>query len=59
MNRKILYAAAILLSLAQSASAQKDGGIDAQMLAELRSGYKASSSDKAVRNALNGTSINT
>lgn len=29
------------------------------MLAELRSGYKASSSDKAVRNALNGTSINT
>ena len=29
------------------------------MLAELRSGYKASSSDKAVRNALNSTSINT
>ena len=49
----------VLILMGQLAWAQKDGGIDAQLLEELRAGYKASSSDKAVRNALNTTSINT
>ena len=49
----------VLILLGPLAWAQKEGGIDAQLLGELRAGYKATISDRAVRNALNTTSINT
>lgn len=54
--KRIFTLAAILL--AANAFAQS-GGIDASLLDELREGYEGTASDKAIRNALNGTPIAT
>jgi len=42
-----------------SAVAQNNGGITPQMLSEIQKGWEGSSSDKAIRNAINTTPINT
>ncbi len=58
----IILTAFLLLSFGISAQAQQktdpNGGISAQMLTEIRKGYEGTSSDKAIRNALNTTGIN-
>ncbi len=54
--KKILTIAAMLLSI--SAIAQK-GGLDANVLGEIRKGYEGSVTDKAIRNALNSTPLAT
>ena len=41
----------------QSRAGASEGGISPEMLAEISKGYKGTSSDKAIRNALAGTSI--
>lgn len=42
---------------AESPIVNPDGGIDAAMLETLRNGYKGDATDKALKNALSGTSI--
>ena len=57
MKRTVLtlLAAAMTLSLA----AQNEGGISAGLLSEISKGYAGTGTDKAIRNALNVTPINT
>ena len=55
--KKITTIAAALLSIA--ALAQNNGGISQEMLTEIQKGYAGTASDKAIRNALNSTAINT
>ena len=64
--KKIIMTAAIAALLAgSSAFAQQknagspEGGISAEMLAEISKGYEGDADDKAIRNALAGTSIAT
>ena len=52
--KKIIILAMALISV--SAFAQK-GGIDAALLQEISKGYEGNASDKAIRNALNTTSV--
>lgn len=54
--KKITIIAAMLLSVGAFAQT-KDGGISKEMLTEISKGYEGSASDKAIRNALNATSI--
>ena len=42
-----------------SAAASAEGGITSEMLAEISKGYEGTASDKAIKNALAGTSITT
>ena len=56
--RRILAAAAAALLIASGMSAQTaGGGISAEMLKEISKGYAGTPADKALRNALNTTSI--
>lgn len=56
MKKFLLTASAILLGV--SALAQNnEGGISPQLLTEIEKGYAGTSSDKAIRNALNSASI--
>lgn len=64
MKRIILTAAmaAFLMcgvSYAQQPAGSAEGGISAEMLSEISKGYKGDANDKAIRNALAGTSIAT
>ncbi len=55
MKRTILLLALALLGV--GASAQPKGSITPQMLDEIKQGYAGTAADKAIRNALNTTSI--
>ena len=58
IHRRILAAAAAALLIASGMSAQTaGGGISADMLKEISKGYAGTPADKALRNALNTTSI--
>lgn len=64
MKKTIIVAAALAMFAFTNASAQsqpqaKDGGISQEMLAKISKGYTGSEYDKAVRNALFGSSIST
>ena len=54
--KKILVLALALMSV--SAFAQK-GGLDANVLSEISKGYEGTSTDKALRNAMNTTPLAT
>lgn len=55
--KKILVITAALLAAFTSFAQTKNGGISATMLSEIQKGYEGTPSDKAIRNALNGTPI--
>lgn len=55
--KKILVITAALLAAFTSFAQTKNGGISAAMLSEIQKGYEGTPSDKAIRNALNGTPI--
>lgn len=59
--RKTIITTTLLLAAVCSASAQqpvtKGGGISPEMLGEISKGYAGTASDKAIRNALNTTSV--
>ena len=58
IRNRILAAAAAALLIASGMSAQTaGGGISAEMLKEISKGYAGTAADKALRNALNTTSI--
>jgi len=55
---KKIFTLVAILSLPLGLNAQKgNGGISESMLSQIRQGYEGTSSDKAIRNALNTTSI--
>ena len=53
--KKILVIAFALMGIC--ASAQQTGSITAEMLSEIEKGYQGTAADKAIRNALNTTSV--
>ena len=63
--KKIILTAAMAaffmggVAYAQQPAGSRDGGISAEMLAEISKGYEGTASDKAIKNALAGTSIAT
>ena len=57
MKRTLLVVAALAGALALNA--QNKGGISADLLGEISKGYEGTAADKALRNALNTTPINT
>ncbi|MBQ7623222.1 MAG: C1 family peptidase [Bacteroidales bacterium] len=57
MKRAIITSAIVLLSV--TAQAQGQGGISPEMLREISGGWTGSASDKAIRNAIGSTPINT
>ena len=64
MKRIVLTAAAaafiaVNAGFAQAPAGSHDGGISAEMLSEISKGYEGNASDKAIRNALAGSSIAT
>ena len=61
MKRLTLFAAVLVIPLmaaAQKPAGDPKGGINAEMLQELRTSYKDTPADKALRNALNTAPIN-
>ena len=58
MKKALLILAAIAGTLTLNAQ-NKKGGIDAKLLGEISQGYEGTAADKALRNALNTTAINT
>jgi len=56
MKRFLLLAALLTAALA---NAQNNGGLSADILAEIRTGYQGTAADKALRNALNTTPMAT
>ena len=58
MKKALLLLAAVAGTLTLSAQ-NKKGGIDAKLLGEISQGYEGTAADKALRNALNQTPINT
>ena len=58
MKRVLLLIAALAGTVTLSAQ-NKKGGIDAKLLGEISQGYEGTAADKAIRNALNTTAINT
>ena len=56
--KRILIIAASIFSAA-IVSAQNNGGISSDMLAEISKGYEGTGADKAIKNALATTPINT
>ena len=58
MKKALLLLAAIAGTLTLNAQ-NKKGGIDAKLLGEISKGYEGTAADKALRNALNTTAINT
>ena len=63
MKRIILIAALAAFfageAYAQQAAGSPEGGISAEMLSEISKGYEGDADDKAIRNALAGSSIAT
>ena len=63
--KKLFFTAALAAVLtampaaAQQTAGAPEGGISAEMLAEISKGYQGTASDKALKNALAGTSIAT
>ncbi len=57
MRRLAIAAAAVLLIPAGMSAQTAGGGISADMLKEISKGYAGTAADKALRNALNTTSI--
>lgn len=63
--KKMFFAAALaalmtgLSTMAQQPAGSAEGGISPEMLAEISKGYEGNAADKALRNALAGTSIAT
>ncbi|MGM9736406.1 MAG: C1 family peptidase [Candidatus Cryptobacteroides sp.] len=55
----VLAAATMLPSKAQQRAGEPEGGITAEMMERIRTAYQATPSDKALKNALAGTSIAT
>jgi len=55
--KKTATIALMLVSIA--AAAQQNGGITPEMLVEIQKGYTGSASERAIRNAISGTAINT
>ena len=58
MKKALLLIAALAGTFTLSAQ-NKKGGIDAKLLGEISKGYEGTAADKALRNALNTTPINT
>ena len=58
MKKALLILIAIAGTLSLNAQ-NKKGGIDAKLLGEISQGYEGTAADKALRNALNTTAINT
>ena len=58
MKKALLLIAALAGTFTLSAQ-NKKGGIDAKLLGEISKGYEGTAADKALRNALNTTDINT
>lgn len=56
MNQKHVTLAACLLAFGLTVQAQ-DGGISPDMLKKIQSSYQNTAADKALRNAMGGTSI--
>jgi bleomycin hydrolase len=62
MKKTLVISAALLLcaaAFAQKPAGDPKGGISAQMLKEISAAYEGNATDKALRNALNSTPINT
>ncbi|MCQ2141554.1 MAG: C1 family peptidase [Bacteroidales bacterium] len=59
MKKHIIIAAMLMAAAGIQAGAQNKGGIDASMLQQISKGYEGTAADKAIRNALNTTAINT
>ena len=57
--KRFLFLAAILAAAAVSMNAQNRGGLSADVLAEIKTGYQGTAADKAIRNALNTTPMAT
>ena len=58
MNRKIFFSLLVGVSvMAETTFAQTFGGIDDAMMQEIKTAYKNTSADKAIRNALNANSV--
>ena len=53
----VIGSPAQLRAQTESQNVHPDGGIDAALLAKLRDSYKGDATDKALKNALSGTSI--
>ena len=61
MKKTLVISASLLLcaaAFAQKPAGDPKGGISAQMLKEISAAYEGNAADKALRNALNSTSIN-
>jgi len=62
MKKTLVITASLLLcaaAFAQKPAGDPKGGISAQMLKEISAAYEGNATDKALRNALNSTAINT
>ena len=62
MKKTLVISASLLLcaaAFAQKPAGDPKGGISAQMLKEISAAYEGNAADKALRNALNSTAINT
>ena len=59
MNKRLITIILLAIIGGSTVSAQDNGGISAAMLREISGGYEGNPSDKAIRNALNTTPINT
>lgn len=57
MDRIMFFSLLIGISMATCAFAQNTGGIDDSMMREIKTAYKNTSSDKAIRNALNADNL--
>ena len=57
MKKTVIILAAALFAAAPAMRAQ--GGLSHKILAEISKGYEGTSADRAIRNALNTTPINT
>ena len=57
--KRFLCLAALMAAALTGASAQNNGGLSADVLAEIRTGYQGTPADKAIRNALNTTPMAT
>ena len=57
MIKKVTLIAVAIASIFGAIAQSKSGGIDAQMLEQIRKGYTASPEQKAIKNALSTTSI--
>ena len=56
--KKLLVTMVALTLVVGATAKEKSGGIDAEMMEQIRRGYTASPEQKAIKNALSTTSIN-